>query len=158
MNAAWVEFHSVFQAQKTTPKATASAEATTMSTVRQRLVASAVMRLVSLVREGSYTFYGATETTMSHGEGWQFIQLGRFIERAAGRHLHLPVRLQLLLRPGHAGDQVADVRLHGLGRRVFGTVGVEPVGDGAADGDGDEEEGDREEADAAGVAVGEAGE
>jgi uncharacterized alpha-E superfamily protein len=44
--------------------------------------ASAVMRLVSLVREGSYTFYGATETTMSHGEGWRFVQLGKFTERA----------------------------------------------------------------------------
>jgi uncharacterized alpha-E superfamily protein len=44
--------------------------------------ASAVMRLVSLVREGSYTFYGASETTMSHGEGWRFVQLGKFTERA----------------------------------------------------------------------------
>ena len=44
--------------------------------------AAAVMRLVSLVREGSYSFYGATETTMSHGEGWRFVQLGKFTERA----------------------------------------------------------------------------
>jgi uncharacterized alpha-E superfamily protein len=44
--------------------------------------AAAVMRLVSLVREGSYSFHGATETTMSHGEGWRFVQLGRFTERA----------------------------------------------------------------------------
>jgi uncharacterized alpha-E superfamily protein len=44
--------------------------------------ASSVMRLVSLVREGSYTFHGATETTMSHGEGWRFVQLGKFTERA----------------------------------------------------------------------------
>jgi uncharacterized alpha-E superfamily protein len=44
--------------------------------------ASAVMRQVSLVREGSYTLYGATEMTMSHGEGWQFVQLGKFTERA----------------------------------------------------------------------------
>ena len=44
--------------------------------------AAAVMRLVALVREGSYSFYGATETTMSHGEGWRFVQLGKFTERA----------------------------------------------------------------------------
>src|SRR3954447_106479 len=44
--------------------------------------AAAVMRLVSLVREGSYSFHGATETTMSHGEGWRFVQLGKFTERA----------------------------------------------------------------------------
>jgi uncharacterized alpha-E superfamily protein len=37
---------------------------------------------VAIVREGSYSFYGATETTMSHGEGWRFVQLGKFTERA----------------------------------------------------------------------------
>src|SRR3954452_1817809 len=41
-----------------------------------------VMRLVGAVREGSYSFYGVTETTMSHGEGWRFVQLGKFTERA----------------------------------------------------------------------------
>jgi len=40
------------------------------------------MRLVTVVREGSYNFYGVTDATMSHGEGWQFIQLGRSMERA----------------------------------------------------------------------------
>ena len=44
--------------------------------------AESVMRLVGMVREGSYTFYGATETTMSHAEGWRFVQLGKFTERA----------------------------------------------------------------------------
>jgi uncharacterized alpha-E superfamily protein len=40
------------------------------------------MRVVSLVREGSYRFNGVTDTTMSHDEGWHFIQLGKYIERA----------------------------------------------------------------------------
>jgi uncharacterized alpha-E superfamily protein len=40
------------------------------------------LRLVGAVREGSYTFYGVTDATMSHGEGWHFIQLGRSMERA----------------------------------------------------------------------------
>ena len=39
-------------------------------------------RLVTAVREGSYKFYGVTDQSMSHDEGWHFIQLGRFIERA----------------------------------------------------------------------------
>jgi len=30
-----------------------------------------------------HMFQGVTDSTMSHGEGWQFIQLGRYIERAA---------------------------------------------------------------------------
>lgn len=41
-----------------------------------------VMRLVTAVREGSYAFHGVSETTMTHGEGWRFVQLGKFTERA----------------------------------------------------------------------------
>jgi uncharacterized alpha-E superfamily protein len=33
------------------------------------------------VREGAHLFQGVTDSTMSHGEGWQYIQLGRFVER-----------------------------------------------------------------------------
>jgi uncharacterized alpha-E superfamily protein len=40
------------------------------------------MRVVALVREGSYRFNGVTDTTMNHDEGWHFIQLGKYIERA----------------------------------------------------------------------------
>ena len=36
----------------------------------------------TLVTEGAYLFHGITDATMSHGEGWQFIQLGRYVERA----------------------------------------------------------------------------
>ncbi|HTZ33759.1 MAG TPA: alpha-E domain-containing protein [Methylomirabilota bacterium] len=35
-----------------------------------------------LVMESAYLFHGITDATMSHGEGWQFIQLGRYVERA----------------------------------------------------------------------------
>ncbi len=34
------------------------------------------------IKAGSHIFQGITDSTMSHGEGWHFIQLGRFIERA----------------------------------------------------------------------------
>jgi uncharacterized alpha-E superfamily protein len=34
------------------------------------------------VQEGAHLFQGLTDSTMSHGEGWQYIQLGRFVERA----------------------------------------------------------------------------
>ena len=33
------------------------------------------------VREGAHLFHGVTDSTMSHGEGWQYIQLGRYVER-----------------------------------------------------------------------------
>jgi uncharacterized alpha-E superfamily protein len=34
------------------------------------------------VESGSCTFQGVTDATLDHDEGWQFIQLGRFLERA----------------------------------------------------------------------------
>jgi uncharacterized alpha-E superfamily protein len=34
------------------------------------------------VKEGAHLFQGITDSTMNHGEGWQFIQAGRSIERA----------------------------------------------------------------------------
>jgi uncharacterized alpha-E superfamily protein len=36
-----------------------------------------------MVKEGAHLFQGITDSTMNHGEGWQFIQLGRSIERAS---------------------------------------------------------------------------
>jgi uncharacterized alpha-E superfamily protein len=38
---------------------------------------------LTAVRESSHLFQGLTDSTMNHGEGWQFIQAGRYIERAA---------------------------------------------------------------------------
>jgi uncharacterized alpha-E superfamily protein len=36
----------------------------------------------SAVQGGAHLFQGITDSTMSHGEGWQYIQLGRYVERA----------------------------------------------------------------------------
>ena len=33
--------------------------------------------------EAVHQFQGVTDSTMSHGEGWQFIQVGRYMERAS---------------------------------------------------------------------------
>src|SRR5580698_5750998 len=35
------------------------------------------------VKESTHLFQGITDSTMTHGEGWQFIQAGRSIERAS---------------------------------------------------------------------------
>ncbi|GAB5492957.1 MAG: alpha-E domain-containing protein [Phototrophicaceae bacterium] len=34
------------------------------------------------VREGSHLFQGVTDSTMNHNQGWHFIQIGRYLERA----------------------------------------------------------------------------
>ena len=57
------------------------------------------MRLVAAVREGSYTFHGVSETTMTHGEGWRFVQLGKFTERACA----VSHAARRLLRDGQPG-------------------------------------------------------
>ena len=36
-----------------------------------------------LVVDGVHLFDGVTDETMGHGEGWQYLQLGRFLERAS---------------------------------------------------------------------------
>jgi uncharacterized alpha-E superfamily protein len=36
-----------------------------------------------VVVEGVHLFAGITDATMGHGEGWQYLQAGRFVERAA---------------------------------------------------------------------------
>jgi uncharacterized alpha-E superfamily protein len=38
---------------------------------------------VRTVIAGAQMFHGVTDATLSHGEGWHYIQIGRFIERAA---------------------------------------------------------------------------
>ncbi len=39
-------------------------------------------RPLAAIIDGIYLFKGTTDTTMIHGQGWQFIRLGRYLERA----------------------------------------------------------------------------
>jgi len=43
------------------------------------------------VMEAVHQFQGVTDSTMSHGEGWQFIQVGRYMERATATAMLLEV-------------------------------------------------------------------
>ena len=38
--------------------------------------------MLASVVDGIHLFKGTTDTTMIHGQGWQFIRLGRYLERA----------------------------------------------------------------------------
>lgn len=46
------------------------------------------------VRSGSHLFQGVTDATMNHDQGWHFIQLGRYIERALSLVTLLDVHLR----------------------------------------------------------------
>ena len=58
------------------------------------------------VMEGVHLFQGITDATMTHGEGWQYIELGRYIERASATAALLDVHYQDF--PGRR-DQPAEV-------------------------------------------------
>jgi uncharacterized alpha-E superfamily protein len=50
--------------------------------------------------DGSHLFQGITDATMTHGEGWDFIQVGKFLERADSTSRVLDVKYHILLPTG----------------------------------------------------------
>lgn len=60
------------------------------------------------VREGAYLFQGVTDSTMNHDQGWRFIQLGRYLERASA----LTVLLDVHFRAFRAVDPSQELAEH----------------------------------------------
>ncbi len=54
------------------------------------------------IMDGSHLFQGITDATMTHGEGWDFIQLGKFIERADSTSRVLDIKYHILLPMGES--------------------------------------------------------
>jgi uncharacterized alpha-E superfamily protein len=56
-----------------------------------------------LVIDGVHLFTGVTDSTMAHGEGWQYLQLGRYLERAGATAalVDLNFRDPVRLPPNH---------------------------------------------------------
>lgn len=54
------------------------------------------------VKEGAHLFQGITDATMNHGEGWHFMQVGRYMERAGATATLLDVYTSELIAPGGA--------------------------------------------------------
>ena len=69
---------------------------------RQTLRTSAYQFFRRIIQD-SQLFIGTTDTTMTHGEGWDFVQIGKFLERADCTSRILDVKYHILL-PG--GEQV----------------------------------------------------
>jgi uncharacterized alpha-E superfamily protein len=55
---------------------------TLMQAEAQQATGDAPAAFLQQVMEAVHQFQGVTDSTMSHGEGWHFIQVGRFLERA----------------------------------------------------------------------------
>src|SRR3984957_6014584 len=57
------------------------------------------------VMEAVHQFQGVTDSTMNHGEGWQFIQVGRYIQRASATALLLEAyHVDLWEHPERVGE------------------------------------------------------
>jgi len=52
------------------------------------------------IREGVHLFQGVTDSTMTHGEGWQFIQAGRYLERTISVAMLVQTHFQEFYSPG----------------------------------------------------------
>jgi uncharacterized alpha-E superfamily protein len=71
----WHRLNSLYLDVTRPEKAALHPETLTYSSERQT-------EFLQRVMEAVHQFQGVTDSTMSHGEGWQFIQVGRYIERA----------------------------------------------------------------------------
>jgi uncharacterized alpha-E superfamily protein len=57
------------------------------------------------IKEGAHLFQGITDSTMTHGEGWQFIQAGRYIERAVAVSTLVGAHFREFHQPAQAGAE-----------------------------------------------------
>jgi uncharacterized alpha-E superfamily protein len=73
------------------------------------------------IRMGCHLFQGITDSTMSHNEAWQFIQLGRTLERADKTTRILDVKYFLLLPSlSDVGTSIDDIQWSAVLKSVSG--------------------------------------
>lgn len=56
-----------------------------------------------------HSFQGITDATMTHGEGWQFLQAGKFLERADSTSRVLDIKYHILLPSGEQVGGAVDI-------------------------------------------------
>ena len=62
------------------------------------------------VKQGAHLFQGITDSTMNRGEGWHFIQLGQYTERAGNVAALLSAHVEEQVDPGqHGADQYLEL-------------------------------------------------
>ena len=66
------------------------------------------------IKEGAHLFQGITDSTMTHGEGWQFIQAGRYLERAAAVSTLVGAHFREFHQPDQAGAERVYLEWIGL--------------------------------------------
>jgi uncharacterized alpha-E superfamily protein len=82
------------------------------SSQAQTQFSSSINDALASVLDGIHLFKGVSDTTMIHGQGWQFIRLGRYLERAYATATLLEVYQPDLLHPqerDHTGYQYLEL-------------------------------------------------
>lgn len=77
----------------------------------QRFASAEPTEFFKEVKEGSHLFQGITDATMNHDEGWQFIQVGRYLERASATTNLLDAYFRDFQRPNSEIDDLEWVAL-----------------------------------------------
>src|SRR5579859_7006341 len=80
-------------------------------TLTPRALLTDVHAVLQAVKNGSLLMQGIVDQTMMHGEAWQFIRLGRYVERANTTCRLLAVRSD----PAFSGDQLYREAVHWIG-------------------------------------------
>lgn len=81
----------------------------------QKQFGSSPTDLLASINDGIYLFKGTTDTTMIHGQGWQFIRLGRYLERAYATATMLEVHQpDLFLNPSQESAAQSYLEFVGL--------------------------------------------
>lgn len=75
----------------------------------ERLFRSSSYEFFTWVVEGCQLFNGTTDATMSHDEGWDFIQAGKFLERADRTSRILDIKYHILLPRGERVGGNVDI-------------------------------------------------
>jgi uncharacterized alpha-E superfamily protein len=70
------------------------------SDAAKKLVRNSPYEFFKRIILGSHLFQGITDATMTHGEGWDFIRIGRLLERADCTSRILDVKYHILLPSG----------------------------------------------------------
>ena len=74
--------------------------------LEKKLGSSRALEWIDLMNQNNTLFYGVTDSTMPRGQGWSFMNLGKFIERCL---LSIETSYAHFKKVGHQIDEVQDI-------------------------------------------------
>ncbi|MDQ3623803.1 MAG: alpha-E domain-containing protein [Verrucomicrobiota bacterium] len=81
----------------------------------RQLFAGSAINFYRHVVDYSHQFHGTTDATLTHGEGWNFMQVGTFLERADSASRILDLKYHILLPHGErVGGNVDTIQWHAV--------------------------------------------